>query len=1339
MAAAVLAAGAVRTMAAQQNFIPEGQEPSNIGEDREIPGAAEENAPAVSISYDHKQAVSGKYFNRSRTAVLILEDEEGIDCGAGELNLRVKGRADGENLRVAFRFDAEEVENPAITQADTGERTPVFGQGIQINREKAEEGYLTVIIPCTADAEYTIESIKAADTAGHTEQIRYQPDQSSGGEGNLRVEEGTEAPLNFVIDTAPPRGKIALSWGENCWESFTENITFRLFSKKSTETAAIAAGDIGSGLQGIQYIITERIYSSIEELKLETGQPGFVWTGELLCPEGRMEAEIQSDPIRREGRYVIYAKLRDYAGNETYLSSDGFLLDQKLPEIKVSKLKEPSGGIYSSDAEISAEISDPDISSGLKDIYYEIIDDNAGTADTYFILKDGQKAENINAGTDSLDILRGSAGSGEGGEPVTGIKTVIEVPGSKYSSNALRVVLHAEDYAGNEKEETEKLAIDTEKPGIYLQYGGPAANNGKYFAGARQADIVFRERNLDLGASGIEIQAAEDEEKINWACSLEQLREGKQEENGFIKILHYIDSGENTEQAKLTDDRTVTVRILFERDAEYKITDLYCKDQAGYWLGKEDWTEGKAAQPGKITVREGSEAAEEFVIDTTAPVILPVRYDNNEAENGSCFRAPRTAQFVIREKNFMPDDCRTLTGSMDEGPKLTVTEEDINGNVICTGENFDGVDWTQVSGKPCQYQGSITFKGDARYVYSLNYTDLAGNPAEPLTDSFTVDCGKPSGEIEVTVRPGIWSGFLERITFDLFSFKEETVSVRAADEISGIQTIQYVVTDGGLTEKQLTQKDRKGEILWKTAAYESGHSSGETGETLSPNKRCVIYAKLTDYAGNETYLSSDGFLLDNETPKIKIEILNSGDSDESGIFSRDVQLQITAREPDAGAAASGLEKVWYTVQAEENVRSQETVTLTENFGGRMEGAWNITVPAEIYNSNHVTVRAFARDRAGNEYKSDPVNLRIDVTAPVVTVAWNIEDLTGGRYCSQTRTAEVTVRDRNFDPDRVQFSISGPEGVSARMGSWSVSKEMGILDSASAVCRISFPEDGDYTFAVNCRDLAGNEGSSRGAETFTVDKTDPVITVTYDNNDARHGFYYKEPRTAKVTVREHNFDAAGVRAEIRALLQEQNGEVPKLSGFFGQGDIHTAFITYEADGEYTFDIECADLAGNTAKDYKKDSFTLDLTEPEVNIFNIEDQSANKDTVAPGVECRDENFDEKGVSLLLEGVNHGRVTAESRVSAVENGRRIQYDDFARTEEMDDLYTLTVRAEDLAGNTAEKTVEFSVNRYGSVFVPDRNSCEWLSGKTGNTDMPIKKGRSGSWRSMWTRSGNT
>ena len=301
-------------------------------------------------------------------------------------------------------------------------------------------------------------------------------------------------------------------------------------------------------------------------------------------------------------------------------------------------------------------------------------------------------------------------------------------------------------------------------------------------------------------------------------------------------------------------------------------------------------------------------------------------------------------------------------------------------------------------------------------------------------------------------------------------------------------------------------------------------------------------------------------------------------------------------------------------------------------------------------------------------------------------------------------------DRNFDPNNVRFSITNTDGTEASIGGWSSSSDIGVSDSATSTCQVAFPADGDYTFTLGCTDLAGNSTEYGQTDEFTIDKTVPEISVSYDNNSARNRNYYNEARTATVTVREHNFNAADVKAAITASLEGRGIFAPSISGFSGSGDVHTATVTYGTDGDYTFDVEYTDMAGNAAADYTPDDFTVDLTEPEIEITDVADKSANNDVVSPNVKATDVNYDAKNVTVTITGANNGKVNMGNVVSAIENGQTIKFNDFARQERLDDLYTLTVKAADLAGNEKEETICFSVNRYGSVYVLDNDTKYWL-----------------------------
>lgn len=236
---------------------------------------------------------------------------------------------------------------------------------------------------------------------------------------------------------------------------------------------------------------------------------------------------------------------------------------------------------------------------------------------------------------------------------------------------------------------------------------------------------------------------------------------------------------------------------------------------------------------------------------------------------------------------------------------------------------------------------------------------------------------------------------------------------------------------------------------------------------IDPDQQFVIYEKVTNYALLSEFYSSDGVVVDITEPAPVVTITNLSQS-QNGIFNEDVTLQIDVEDPYAGAdpTYSGLERVWYTVSAAGNVNTSETIELLNNSNDRVQSNQTfsriITVPASVYNSNDVKVQAFAVDFSGNQGESEVTEMKIDVTNPTISVSWDLNNPLNGSYYKDTRTATVTVTDRNFDPNNVRFSITNTDGTEASIGGWSSSSDIGVSDNATSTCQVAFPADGDYT-------------------------------------------------------------------------------------------------------------------------------------------------------------------------------------------------------------------------------------------------------------------------------------
>ena len=714
-----------------------------------------------------------------------------------------------------------------------------------------------------------------------------------------------------------------------------------------------------------------------------------------------------------------------------------------------------------------------------------------------------------------------------------------------------------------------------------------------------------------------------------------------------------------------------------------------------------------------------------FSVDKTAPKIHVVYKVNGEEvtpgkinENRLFMNQEITAEVTIEERNFYRGDQKT---QFEQGQmNLSYTAVDADGQTVGNKTDPDPNDkenpienytesantrskWQTDEKNPYVRTQTFTFKKDANYTLDIEYMDLAGNRAVDVDDEtvyghptryFTVDTTAPTGKI--IIRDSIWTEFLQTITFGFFTNTQEIVTFTSEDKTSDVATALYYkyvppVESRGAFEG-LSYEELEAVTDWKTT----------TPLTLSSEQQAVIYMKITDRAGNVTYLNAaEGIVVDKTDASPKIDITMAEPA--HGIYNDNVPFRISVTDPVSGGTYAGLKSVSYEVRRDGQVTQSGNYNaeLNDKTKRKQSLVKNERINASLNNSNDVEIRVKATDWAGNDSEVTK-DVKIDITDPTIEVTYDLNSPLNERYYNNTRTATVVVTERNFDPSAVDFEITNTDGTRPAVSGWSHSAGAGVSDSATHTCHVTFQADGDYTFTLNTTDLAGNRSSYTRVDEFTIDQTDPVIQVSYDNNSDEMEGYFNENRTATITVTEHNFNAAEVNAMITASLQGSGVSAPGVGGWSTRGDVHTASVTFSQDADYTFDIEYTDLAGNVAADYTQDSFTIDKTAPEIEFFDIEDKSANKGVVAPGVRYSDVNYTESGVNITIEGAKdeHGETALTGDRSSIPNGESIKMADFAHTEETDDVYTMRAVIRDKAGNETEETILFSVNRFGSTY---------------------------------------
>ena len=379
------------------------------------------------------------------------------------------------------------------------------------------------------------------------------------------------------------------------------------------------------------------------------------------------------------------------------------------------------------------------------------------------------------------------------------------------------------------------------------------------------------------------------------------------------------------------------------------------------------------------------------------------------------------------------------------------------------------------------------------------------------------------------------------------------------------------------------------------------------------------------------------------------------------------------------------------------------------------------------NSNNIKITTSMTDRAGNKTDNVKDSLSIDKTKPVIDVKYDNNEHTtygGNDYYKADRTATVTVTERNFDESLVEAAIMRNGGRYTTIGGWTHNNNTADPDKSTHVAKIVYNTDGDFTFDIAVKDKAMNSADKFTQQKFTVDKTAPVIDVSFDNNSAKNGNYYKADRTATIKITEHNFNSGSQYVNIPVTAEGTTA--PSVVGWSGSGDDHNATVSFNKDGKYSFTVDYTDLAGNKAVQKKVDSFYIDKTAPEVEITGVADHQAYNGTVAPVVTYRDDNFtDDHDFKFTKIDIN-GKSDDTSKFDYDTGGNGVtefiyKYRDFAEVLENDGIYNFTVELSDKAGNSTSKSVTFSVNRFGSTFKASDESKKLINNGYTNAEQDI------------------
>ena len=286
---------------------------------------------------------------------------------------------------------------------------------------------------------------------------------------------------------------------------------------------------------------------------------------------------------------------------------------------------------------------------------------------------------------------------------------------------------------------------------------------------------------------------------------------------------------------------------------------------------------------------------------TFAPGTYYVRYQAAGYYNASSF-----TEVVIKEGGLLS----VTTPQTQTGYTITTADTELvwNGSTTLSFALKDG--YSKTSAFAVKVNGTaVELDANDKYVITNAQESIV------ITVEGVADITPPTAEI--TLGTNKWNTFLNNITFGLFFKETQDVTITAADNGSGVNTIQYYLAGGELSKTEVEQ----------ITEWEDYNGTFK----IDPNNRYVVYVKITDNAGSISYINSDGIVLDNIAPTL--EGIENGKT-----YYGDLTV----------------------IKSDEQFYDIKTVTLDGEEIGFAEGTYGL-IPAD--NAEHTVV---VEDHAGNK-------------------------------------------------------------------------------------------------------------------------------------------------------------------------------------------------------------------------------------------------------------------------------------------------------------------------------------------------------------------------------------
>ena len=508
--------------------------------------------------------------------------------------------------------------------------------------------------------------------------------------------------------------------------------------------------------------------------------------------------------------------------------------------------------------------------------------------------------------------------------------------------------------------------------------------------------------------------------------------------------------------------------------------------------------------------------------------------------------------------------------------------------------------------------GDYTEQGEQSAGYYLKET-ATGAVTDKKTVTFKIDTGMPSGSIRIG--ENTFDSSLKDITYGYWFKDNVSVDITGADSASGIASVEYQAVSAE------ESYDANGTWLpW----------NAEEKLSLTEGGRYVVYARVTDNAGNQTIVNSDGVAVFKDSVVV----------DSSIDYTRTTKASVDAKVTLNGNTVASVRNGETTLtEGEDYTVSADKITFSGEYLDTLEaGTYKLTVayhlqgvteyksgdkPADsqiAVNVSRQTANVKITGTLDKEYDGQPADLAYTTNSNAnIKVEYNV---------NETWQTEAPIHAGTYEV-RVSVSENGDFTAASDTKAYTIWQREVVVSGITAKGKVydgTVDAELDYSKAVFAGAVKGDsltvsaEGTfadSNAANGKTVTITKPVLGggsagdyILADNGQQTSTTADISPKEITVKITPNGGIYEGTITPATAVLDGLVGEddpeiILTYAGRANDGTAADGKVPSKA-GTYTVTASIKDSNYSLKEDGSSAEFTIKRADPQLSVSAVKDK-------------------------------------------------------------------------------------------------------------------------------------